>query len=79
MYKANFKGKDFYMYLLIEFQSTVDKFMSLRMLHYIVEFYEFLVKEKKVKTLPAVFPLLLYSGKKKCAPRRSVYFDKYRV
>ncbi len=61
IYKINFKGEDIYIYLLIEFQSTVDKFMALRILRYICEFYEFLVQQK-VKKLPPVFPLLLYNG-----------------
>lgn len=64
LYRINFKGKDLYIYLLIEFQSTVDRFMALRMLRYITEFYEYLVYDKKVKTkrLPPVFPVLLYNG-----------------
>ena len=62
IYKAQFEGKDVYIYLLIEFQSTVDRFMSLRILRYICEFYEYLVKSKGIKMLPAVFPILLYNG-----------------
>lgn len=65
IYKIDFKGSELYIYLLLEFQSTVDKFMSLRMLRYITEFYEFLVYNKRVKSLPAVFPLLLYNGDRK--------------
>lgn len=30
IWKVNFKGNDVYIYLLIEFQSTVDKYMALR-------------------------------------------------
>jgi predicted transposase/invertase (TIGR01784 family) len=65
IYKAKFEGKDLYIFILIEFQSTVDRFMSLRMLHYITELYEYLVKNHKIKTLPAVFPVMLYNGEKK--------------
>ena len=39
IYKISFNGQELYIYLLIEFQSTVDKFMAIRMLRYICEFY----------------------------------------
>ena len=65
IYKVQINGKDTYIYLLIEFQSTVDRFMALRMLRYITEFYQFLVKSQKLKRLPSVFPLLLYNGERK--------------
>jgi len=65
IYKAKFEGKDLYIFLLLEFQSTVDRFMALRMLRYIAELYEFLIKNQKLKKLPAVFPLMLYNGEKK--------------
>ncbi len=64
IYKAKFKGQDIYIFILLEFQSTVDRFMSLRMLHYIIELYEDLVRNHKLKTLPAVFPIMLYNGEK---------------
>jgi len=65
IYRINFKGEEIFIYLLIEFQSSVDRFMSLRMLRYITEFYEYLVSAKKIKKLPSVFPILLYNGEKK--------------
>jgi len=65
IYRVQINGKDTYIYLLIEFQSTVDRFMPLRMLRYITEFYEYLVKSQKMKQLPSVFPLLLYNGDRK--------------
>jgi predicted transposase/invertase (TIGR01784 family) len=65
IYKAKFKGNDVYIFILLEFQSTVDRFMSLRILRYITELYEYLVKGYKLKTLPAVFPVMLYNGEKR--------------
>lgn len=55
-----------YLYLLLEFQSTVDRFMALRMLRYICEFYEYLRHASKPapSTLPPVFPLVLYNGER---------------
>jgi len=63
IYKASFRGCDLYFYILIEFQSKVDRFMSLRMLHYICEFYEDMRRNNNARILPAVFPLMLYNGK----------------
>lgn len=65
IYKINFKGEEIFIYLLIEFQSSVDRFMALRILRYITEFYDYLVYAKKFKKLPPVFPVLLYNGEKK--------------
>ncbi|GAB6088776.1 Rpn family recombination-promoting nuclease/putative transposase [Spirochaeta dissipatitropha] len=52
-----------YLYLMIEFQSTPDRFMSLRLLNYITLFYlDYLADTKDVRMLPPVFPLVLYNG-----------------
>jgi predicted transposase/invertase (TIGR01784 family) len=37
-------GVEIYLYILIEFQSTVDHFMALRILRYILEFYANILK-----------------------------------
>ena len=65
LWQTKFKGKDAYIYILIEFQSTVDRFMSLRMLTYILLFYQDLLKKKRLKKLPVVFPIMLYNGEKR--------------
>ena len=65
IYRVQVQDKEVYIYILLEFQSTVDRFMALRMLRYITEFYQHLVKSQKLNTLPSVFPLLLYNGDKK--------------
>jgi len=71
IYRLKFQKKELYLYLLIEFQSTVDRFMALRMLRYVLELYEFLIKNKKTSSLPVVFPVLLYNGEGKwTAPDR---------
>lgn len=61
-----------YLFLLLEFQSTVDATMPLRMLHYVAAFYHQLVKQKKLHlgkdTLPPVFPFVLYNGEAKWTP-----------
>ena len=65
IYQLYFKNEPVYIYILLEFQSTVDKVMSLRMLEYVVEFYQDIYKTLKPKYFPPVFPILLYNGDKK--------------
>ena len=63
IYKVQFHNREVYIYILIEFQSTVDPFMALRVLNYITNFYmDFLVNNRDVSKLPAVFPIVLYNG-----------------
>ena len=63
IYKIQSQDREVYIYILIEFQSTVDPFMALRVLNYITNFYmDFLVNNKSVQKLPAVFPIVLYNG-----------------
>ena len=67
IYKIKYKGEDAYIYLLLEFQSTVDYYMAVRMLRYIMEFYDDLTDnfKKRFKKLPPVFPIMLYNGEAK--------------
>ncbi|HEX3555024.1 MAG TPA: Rpn family recombination-promoting nuclease/putative transposase [Thermoanaerobaculia bacterium] len=54
-----------YVYLLLEFQSTVDPFMALRMMVYVGLLYQHLLRQKLIsrgEKLPPVLPLLLYNG-----------------
>jgi predicted transposase/invertase (TIGR01784 family) len=56
-----------YIYLLIEFQSRVDPWMSVRIMTYIGLLYQDLIKSEHIKSgdrLPPVFPLVLYNGRK---------------
>lgn len=57
--------KELYICILIELQSTVQRFMVLRTLHYKCSFYmDYVLSHKDVRLLklPAVFPLVLYNG-----------------
>ena len=63
IYKIQFHDREVYIYILIEFQSTVDPFMALRVLNYITNFYmDFFANNRSVQKLPAVFPIVLYNG-----------------
>lgn len=58
--------KEIYIYIMIENQSTVDKFMPVRCLNYITGLYLELIKSKgETVELPAIFPIVLYNGDEK--------------
>lgn len=54
-----------YLYLLIEFQSSVDRFMAVRLLTYVGLLYQDIVEAERPKPgerLPPVLPIVLYNG-----------------
>ena len=56
-----------YVYLLLEFQSTVDRFMAVRLLTYIGLLYQNLAAAGEIppgSALPPVLPTVLYNGEK---------------
>jgi hypothetical protein len=56
-----------YIYLLIEFQSSVDPWMAVRIMTYTGLLYQDLINSGQIKggdKLPPVFPLVLYNGRK---------------
>ncbi len=64
-YRPN--GEWFYLYILIEFQSSVLRFMAIRVLTYILLLYEDLILKKRLTKsgkLPPVVPIVLYNGKR---------------
>ena len=58
------KRYEAYFYILMEFQSSPDKSMPLRVLNYVVQFWQDL-QSGKANTLAAVFPIVLYNGDQK--------------
>ena len=69
LWRLRFKGKDgwFYLYLLLEFQSTSDPFMAVRLLTYVSLLLEQIIRKGDLKPgdgLPAVLPLVLHNGKR---------------
>lgn len=62
-------GQDWlYIYLLIEFQSTIDRYMAVRILVYLGLLYQNLIRTGQLATegrLPPVMPLVLYNGNKR--------------
>ena len=59
-----FKEHWLYVYLLLEFQSTVDRFMAVRILSYTGLLYQDLIRGQSLyqDRLPPVFPIVLYNG-----------------
>ncbi|HEX9731963.1 MAG TPA: Rpn family recombination-promoting nuclease/putative transposase [Thermoanaerobaculia bacterium] len=57
----------FYVYVLMELQSSVSRFMALRLWTYVALLYQFLIKDQKLtskRLLPPVLPVVLYNGEK---------------
>jgi len=66
------RGEDsaafFYVYVLCEFQSTVDRFMAARILTYLGLLYDDLRRRKELvdkRFLPPVVPIVLYAGERR--------------
>ena len=63
IYKLKRDQEDVYIYVLLEFQSTVQRFIGVRILNYITSLYLTMIQSGQVKEkLPPVFPILLYNG-----------------
>jgi len=63
IYKINYKDKSYFIYILLEFQSTVDKSIPVRLLSYMMLLYDSIYKESRAGLLANIFPILLYNGK----------------
>jgi hypothetical protein len=69
------EGSWLYVYLLLEFQSRVERFMAVRMLNYLSLLYLDLVKRRELTEsgkLPPVLPLVLYNGERRWSAPRQV-------
>jgi hypothetical protein len=64
VWRVKWCGDWIYVYLLMEFQSTVDPSMAVRMMAYVALLYQDLIKAKQLidGRLPRVLPLVLYNG-----------------
>lgn len=59
------EGRKIYVYLLLELQSSVDRFMAVRLMGYESLLYQDLIKRGELTTdgkLPLVIPIVLYNG-----------------
>ncbi|QNI02138.1 Rpn family recombination-promoting nuclease/putative transposase [Halomonas sp. SH5A2] len=75
---VNWQGvtQEVYLYILLEFQSSVDRTMPVRLMHYAACFYSELLKQKIItpgQGLPPVFPLVLYNGSERWTASLDLY------
>lgn len=63
IYKIHYKDKEYFIYILLEFQSTIDKSIPIRLLSYIMLLYDLIYKESRAGLLANIFPIVLYNGK----------------
>jgi predicted transposase/invertase (TIGR01784 family) len=65
VWRVRLRDQWLYIYLLLEFQSTVDPWMALRVLVYVGLLYQDLIRARQLtpnKRLPPVLPIVLYNG-----------------
>ena len=64
VWRVRFQDHWLYVYLLLEFQSTVDRFMAVRILSYTGLLYRDLIRGQSLHQdrLPPVLPIVLYNG-----------------
>jgi len=69
-------GKDWvYVYLLLEFQSRIDRFMAVRIMTYVGLLYQDLLRQGVLSStdrLPPVLPAVLYNGESRCRAEQNV-------
>jgi len=64
IWRVRFHDRWLYLYLLLEFQSTVDPFMAVRILTYLGLLYQDIGRQPTTgQKLPPVLPIVLYNGK----------------
>jgi hypothetical protein len=65
IWRVRWKGGHLYIYLMLEFQSSVEPFMAIRSMTYLGLLYEDLIRRRELTPsgkLPPVFVLVLYNG-----------------
>lgn len=65
IWRVRADGEWLYLYLLIEFQSTVDPWMAVRIMTYVGLLYQDLIRRGELlagRRLPPVLPIVLYNG-----------------
>ena len=65
IWRVRLRERWLYVYVLLEFQSSIDPFMAVRIMVYVGLLYQDLIKSGRVRAgelLPPVLPLVLYNG-----------------
>ena len=75
VWRLRWKEKFIYVYLLIEFQSSSDPWMAVRILAYTALLWQDLIKSGAIRegeALPPVFPMVIYNGRSPWTAARDV-------
>lgn len=75
IWRLRFREEWLYVYLLLEFQSTVDRWMALRIAVYVGLLYQELLRRNDLTSsgqLPPVLPIVLYNGERPWTAPRDV-------
>ena len=75
IWRVRWRNDWLYVYILLEFQSTVDAFMAVRILTYLGLLYQDLIKHQQLTakdSLPPVLPLVLYNGQPRWHAARNI-------
>ncbi|MCG5534655.1 Rpn family recombination-promoting nuclease/putative transposase [Ectothiorhodospira mobilis] len=65
-----------FLYILLEFQSVVDRTMPIRLMHYVACFYNHLIKTKVTTArqgMPPILPIVLYNGSRDWTAEQDIY------
>jgi predicted transposase/invertase (TIGR01784 family) len=65
-----------FLYILLEFQSSVDARMPIRLMHYVACFYDHLLKTGETtpgRGLPPILPIVLYNGSRRWTAAQDLY------
>ena len=68
--------QEVFLYILLEFQSTVDRSIPIRLMHYVACFYDHLLKQKATtfsQGLPPILHIVLYNGSKSWTTPPDIY------
>ena len=69
IWRVRFHDRWLYLYLLLEFQSTVDPWMAVRILTYLGLLYQDLARQPTTtRKLPPVLPIVLYNAPSRWNP-----------
>ena len=75
IWRVHWQNVPSYLFLLLEFQSSVDPFMPVRILVYAGLLWLYLIEQGEIKSgdsLPPIFPIVLYNGRTKWQAARDI-------
>jgi predicted transposase YdaD len=75
IWRVRWQNEWLYVYILLEFQSTVDAFMAVRIMTYLGLLYQDLIKHQQLTardSLPPVLPIVLYNGRTRWHAARNI-------